>query len=118
MKEPVAEGDDVVSVSVSESEKVKAGDKSGTRTFGGTGGLLGVPMSVFHLGLDFQSSSVVMTGPNSGIAVRDDVSGGPIGIGLLPDVLKTSSENGISVLPDGDLDLGFDLIGMTAASSI
>ena len=67
--------------------------------FCGTGGLLGVPMSGFHL--DSTGSSwllqVAVGGIfTSGIAVKDEVFGGSIGIGSSEEVRKTSGTKEIS----------------------
>lgn len=48
MKEPAGDGGSKVGLSASEIAE-RAGDGSGTNMFAGIGGLLGVPMSGFHL---------------------------------------------------------------------
>lgn len=58
-------------VVLSVSEKLLAGDGSGTRILPGTGGLLGVPTRGFHLELaDPTMIGDSGSGRNSGIAVR------------------------------------------------
>ena len=79
------------------SENVRAGDGSGTKTSSGIGGLLGVPISGFHF--DSGTFSALSSGVDwrsSGIDVKQDVSGGLIGIGSFLEGSKTSGVNGIS----------------------
>lgn len=80
------------------SERVRAGDGSGTRILSGMGALLGVPMRGFHLDPDKFSvlGGSVSGSRNSGIAVNSAVSGGSIGVGSLMDVSQTSGKTGRS----------------------